>query len=92
MTERNEYDILNVLTDSQQKGGEDIMVNEQLLKAKIVEMGFTQSEIASKLGLSLTSLNYKMNGKTEFKANEIYALSDILKIKDKDAYFFCAKC
>ena len=63
-------------------------VNEKLLKARIVEKGFTQSEIAEKIGISATAFNNKITGKVDFKASEISKLSDILDIDNKDAYFF----
>lgn len=70
------------------KGGV-ILVNENLLKAKIIEKGIDKKVIAEKLGISPTSLNYKMNNKTEFKASEIQLLSKILGIsREKDKYFF----
>lgn len=59
------------------------------LKAKLSEFNLTQSEIADKLGISMQSFSYKLNNKVEFKASEIKTLCSILKITDKDAYFFC---
>lgn len=65
------------------------MVNEKLLKAKILEKGIEKKVIAENLGISPTSLNYKLNNKTEFKGSEIQLLSQILGIsKEKDKYFF----
>jgi len=65
------------------------VVNVNLLKAKIVEVGVDRKKIAEKLGISPTSLNYKLNGRTQFKANEIQVLSAILGISaEKDKYFF----
>lgn len=65
------------------------MVNTNLLKARIIETGMDKRIIAEKLGISPTSLNYKINNRTQFKANEIQALSSILGIgKEKDKYFF----
>lgn len=67
------------------------MTNTNLLKARIIEKGFTQAEIAEKLGISYQSFNYKLNNRTEFKASEIEALCEILEIEDKDLYFFQPK-
>ncbi len=65
------------------------MINEKLLKAKILEKGIDKKVIAEKLGISPTSLNYKLNNKTEFKGSEIQLLSQILGIsREKDKYFF----
>lgn len=64
------------------------MVNTNLLKARIIETGMDKRIIAEKLGISPTSLNYKLNNRTQFKANEIQVLSSILGIaKEKDKYF-----
>lgn len=62
--------------------------NTSKLKAKLVEKGFTQAQIAEKLGISFQSLCYKINNKIEFKASEIQKLCELLDIKDKDEYFF----
>lgn len=59
------------------------------LKAKLSEYGFTQAEIATKLKLSYQTFNAKLNNKSEFKASEIELLCSILKIADKNEYFFC---
>lgn len=64
------------------------VVNEKLIKSKIVEQGLTQEKVAEQLGISVSALNYKLKGKNEFKANEIFSLSRLLKIKNKDKYFF----
>lgn len=63
--------------------------NSNKLKAKIIEEGFTQTQIAKKLGISFQSLCYKINNRIEFKASEIQKLCELLSIKDKDSYFFC---
>lgn len=66
------------------------MINKDKLKAKITENGYSREKIAEILGISPTSLNYKLNEKRQFKANEILILGKVLKIKDKDLakYFF----
>lgn len=54
-----------------------------------MEKGIDRKVIAKKLGISLTSLSYKLNNKTQFKASEIQVLSEILEINyEKDKYFF----
>lgn len=66
------------------------MINQDKLKAKIIENGYSREKIAEILGISPTSLNYKLNEKRQFKANEILILGKILKISNKDLanYFF----
>jgi transcriptional regulator with XRE-family HTH domain len=60
-----------------------------LLKAKLIEMGYRQEDIADILNISSQSFSYKLNNKREFKASEIDTLCSVLKIQNKDAYFFC---
>lgn len=67
------------------------MTNTRLLNAHITMSGLKREEIANKLGLSLYSLQKKINNKVEFKASEIYNLSAILGIENKDSIFFVEK-
>ena len=66
------------------------MINKDKLKAKITENGYSREKIAEILGISPTSLNYKLHENRHFKAKEILILGKVLKIKDKDLakYFF----
>lgn len=64
------------------------MTNSNKLRAKIRENGFTQKEVAEKIGISLQSLSYKINNKIEFRASEMERLCNLLDITDKDSYFF----
>lgn len=59
------------------------------VKAKMLELGITQTYIADSLGISYQALSNKLHNKTEFKASEIKKMCSILDIADKDAYFFC---
>ena len=51
------------------------------LKGARAEKGYSQGEMAEKLGISRDSYNLKENGKSEFKLSEI---KDILDILDKE--------
>ncbi len=64
------------------------MTDTNLLRAKITENGFTQEQIAQKLGISVASLNKRINNKSQFRADEIWELKTILNIKDMVPYFF----
>lgn len=79
---------MNQLT---KKGGAN-MTNTELLERKIADSGYKKSFIAKAIGLkSAFGLANKINNKTEFKASEINALCDLLKIEsaeEKDAIFF----
>ncbi len=63
--------------------------NTSLLRARIIEKGFTQEQIAAKLGISYQAFSYKINNKNEFKVSEIQKLCELLSITNKDDYFFC---
>lgn len=68
------------------------MTNTELLEKKISDSGYKKSYIAKAIGLkSAFGLANKINNKTEFKASEINALCDLLKIEspeERDAIFF----
>ena len=48
------------------------------LKGARAEKGYSQGEMADKLGISRDSYNKKENGRSEFKLSEIIAIMDIL--------------
>ena len=64
------------------------MTNCLKLKAEIIRNGFTQKELANKLGISFQSINMKINNKRQFKASEISKLSKILNIANVNDIFF----
>lgn len=64
------------------------MTNVNLLKAKMVETGLTQQELADKMNISRVAMNYKLNGQREFTGKEIYTMCSILGIENKDPIFF----
>ena len=58
------------------------------LRGRLAERGLTQKEIATMLGVSLTSVNNKLTGKTEFSPKEMKILKMTLDLETIDAYFF----
>lgn len=70
-----------------------MMTNTELLKKTITESGITIVFLADKLDISREAFYMKLNGKTEFKASEIFALRRLLGLSSKqtEAIFFCAK-
>jgi hypothetical protein len=66
------------------------MTNTSLLEKYINESGYKKSYIAAQLGITTYGFSLKVNNKSEFKANEMTILCDLLKIgkKDKEAIFF----
>lgn len=60
------------------------------LKGRIKECFSTQSEFAQKLGISNTSLSYKLNNKTVFDQDQIQDSIQIFNLTPKETldYFF----
>jgi transcriptional regulator with XRE-family HTH domain len=58
------------------------------LKAILIEKGISRESIAKEMGMSLTTFQYKLNGKTEFKVSEVFKLCRLLEIDDKESIFF----
>lgn len=56
------------------------MTNTSLLEKHIAESGYKRGFIAEKLGISRFTLAQKINNKSEFKANEIDMLCELLNI------------
>lgn len=52
------------------------------LKAKIVEMGFSQTSLAPRVGMSKNTLNAKVNGRIPFNTDEIKRVCAVLNIVD----------
>lgn len=70
-----------------------IQYNYSKLLGKIKERGYTQVLLASKMGISETTLNLSLGNKRAFKQDEIIAACSILDIPlcEVDNYFFCHK-
>lgn len=64
------------------------------LRGRIRARFKTQAAFAKALGLSLCSVNKKLNGATEWTADEIRKACDLLSIKPEDIsfYFFYPEC
>lgn len=68
----------------------DIVYDYELLKDKISEKELTQETLAPKLNMSRTSLNLKLNSKSNFTQTEIKVMAELLNIPSKELgnYFF----
>lgn len=57
-------------------------MNSQALRRKMAEIGVTQGEMASKIGLSLSRFNAKLNGwrGAEFTLHEIKIMRQLLEL------------
>ena len=74
-----------------QKAGET-MTNSEMLRDIIDKSGYRVHFIAKTTGICYQAFLNKINNVTEFKASEISALCDLLKIQgiDKEKIFFAA--
>ncbi len=66
------------------------MFNKRLFRAKVIEKGFTLTQIAAKIGISEATLSRKVTGISDFTRKEIYAIVHILTLErdDVDRIFF----
>lgn len=63
------------------------MINANKIRARIVEMGMTQQQVAEKIGMSAKTFSLKMNtGK--FGLDEAERMIKVLKIEKPETYFF----
>lgn len=58
-------------------------MNANLLKGKIREHNMTQADVASRIGLSLSCFNAKLNGTrgAEFSLGEVRGMRDLFKLR-----------
>lgn len=70
------------------RGGDTVKLVE--LKKEILEKGYTQKEMAEKLGISVYSWQKKLSGKVDFWRDEIERTSSVLHLsaKRRDDIFF----
>ena len=60
------------------------MVKKNLLEAKMKIFGDTQCTLAEALEISLSTLNCKLNGKSEFAQSEILKIKERYNLTDKE--------
>ena len=63
------------------------MINANKIRARIVELGMTQKEVAEKIGMSEKTFSVKMNN-GKFGLDEADKMINVLKIEQPDKYFF----
>lgn len=63
------------------------------LLGRIKECGYTQETLASKIGITVSSMSLKLNNKANFKQKEIRLICKALKIPacEIGVYFFTQK-
>lgn len=63
------------------------MINANKLRARIVEMGMTQKEVAEKIGMSEKTFSIKINN-GKFGLDEAEKMIDLLHIEQPEKIFF----
>lgn len=58
------------------------------LKGKMTEAHVSQARLSEYLGITVQSLNAKLNGRTQFTLEEVVKINDFLKLKDPVDIFF----
>ena len=66
------------------------MFDKYQLIAEIRKKGYTQAEIAKKIGIASCTMSKKMNDGS-FKATEMWKLVEILEIKHPETIFFASE-
>ena len=66
------------------------MINANLIRAKIVEKGMTQQEVAAKIGMAPKTFSIKMNS-GKFGLDEAEKMIKLLEIEQPEKYFFADK-
>lgn len=63
------------------------MINANKIRARIVELGMTQAQVASKIGMSKKTFSLKMKS-GKFGLDEADKMIVVLKIEKPETYFF----
>ena len=63
------------------------MINANLIRAKIAELGMTQQQVAAEIGMSKKTFSVKMNN-GKFGLDEAEKIIKVLKIDKPEKYFF----
>lgn len=69
------------------------MVNTLKLKARIMEFGFTQKDVAKALNIALPTVSQKLNNKRPMYLQEADIIANLLEIPTQEfgEYFFTQK-
>ena len=69
------------------------MTNTKEFKVLLFRRGITLETLADAIGMSSTTLSYKMNNKREFYCSEILKIQQYLGFSNevRDSIFFCDK-
>lgn len=59
-------------------------MNSRLLKAAIVKSGLSREELAKKIGVSTTTLSYKISGKRAWTRDNMYSIMNALNLTESE--------
>lgn len=62
-------------------------MNNNLLRAKITECGYSQGQVASLIGMHCNTLSRKVKGESDFTLTEVRKLCRVLRITDPARVF-----
>lgn len=62
-------------------------MNFDKLKGKMVEKRYTQKKMAGELGITMQSLNSKLNNRSKFTLDEVAKITTILKTNPMEIFF-----
>ncbi len=58
------------------------------IKSRMTELGYTQQKLAIAMGVTVQTLNAKLNGRSKFSLDEVISIIKILKLEDPMTIFF----
>ena len=65
------------------------MLDTRKIKARMVEMGLTQKDLAMAIGCSEPTISQKLNHVRPITLDEAEKIGNILKLSDEEYYFLC---
>ena len=63
-------------------------MNYNKLKDKMREKRYSQEKLAEALNIDKSTLNFKLNNKTEFKISEVFKICELLDAEFKDLFIY----
>lgn len=66
---------------------EKTLTKSNILKAKRAELGFSQTDVANALDVTLVTYRFKENGIKDFSQSELYQLRKKLKLSDEEVLY-----
>jgi len=92
MLDFSNFKIYNKNVHKSTKERRSMKINK--LKAKMIEYGYTQEDVAKELSMSNSTLNLRIMERVDFKLTELVKLKELLSLTDDEAIdiFFTNEC